>query len=80
MDAVPPFAGNKAKGWGTELGEEQAVRDRELARALGCASSFFFLRFLFRPKRMLDSANSFMLEIGQYPGPVEDASLSASQS
>jgi hypothetical protein len=38
-------------------------------------SSVLFTRFLFRPKRRLDGAGSFMPEIGENAGPMEDAAL-----
>ena len=43
-------------------------------------SSVFFSRFLFRPKRRLDGAGSFMLQVGHDPGPIHDAALSPRQS
>jgi hypothetical protein len=32
-------------------------------------------RLFFRPKRRLNSAGSFMSEVGDHPGPVENAAL-----
>jgi hypothetical protein len=52
----------------------------ELVKAITCFSSFLLFRFLFRPKRRLNSAGSLMPEVGKYAGPVKDASFGPCQS
>ena len=52
----------------------------EVVQAVLRVSSFLLVRFLFRPKRRLNSAGSLMPEVGKYAGLVKDASLGPCQS
>jgi hypothetical protein len=43
---------------------------------VGPVSSVCCFDLVFRPKRRLNGTGSLMSEVGKYPGPVNDASLS----
>ena len=51
------------------------LHKNELASAEPLGSSIPFSRFFFWPKRRLDGASSFVPEVGEDAGPVEDAAF-----
>jgi len=67
------------KALGHTEGSRSEIAGRPMIRAwagVGPVSSVCCFDLVFRPKRRLNGTGSLMSEVGEYPGPVNDATLS----